>query len=145
MDLLDPSSGRHAHEFIPGILPNGLFWTMQLSDDAFIVDRRNRSASLNLSDHPLTETFQLGGTDAIAAQVNVNVLWRATGDAKNRGKGLTVDPNSLAAFTGQFAKSRCTARISGSETGFSFQSGELTAQEFFAQIGQESNGSFLSS
>jgi hypothetical protein len=34
--------------------------------------------------------------------------------------------------------------VSGVETGFSFKTGELTAAGFFAEMGQERNGVFLS-
>jgi hypothetical protein len=148
VDLLDPSLGSgpqgQVHDLSPGTLPNGLFWTMQLPQDAFEVHRDGRVARLRLRVLPLVDTFVFGGSLAIAAQVNIDVLWRATSDPVERGKGAAVDPKSPAAFTGHFAEASCSGRVSGVETGFSFKTGELTADAFFAEMGRERNGVFLS-
>jgi hypothetical protein len=144
VDLLDPSSGSQVqvHDLSPGTLPNGLFWTAQLPQDAFDVHRDGRVARLRLRELPLVDTLVFGGSLAISAQVNIDVLWRATSDPVERGKG--VDPTSPAAFTGHFATASCSGRVSGVETGFSFKTGELTADAFFAEMGRERNGVFLS-
>ena len=145
MDLFDPSSGSQVqvHDFSPGTLPNGLFWTAQLPRDAFEVSPDGRYAKLKLREHPLVDTFQLGGSLAIAAQVNIEVSWTATSDPVERGKGTEVAPESPAAFTAHFAEARAVGRVSGVETGFSFKTGELTAADFFAEMGREQNGDFL--
>ena len=132
------------HDLSPGTLPNGLFWTMQLPQDAFEVHRDGRVARLRLRALPLVDTFVFGGSLAIAAQVNIDVLWRATSDPVERGAGTGVPPTSPAAFSGHFAEASCSGRVSGVETGFSFTTGELTAEAFFAEMGRERNGSFLS-
>jgi len=141
--LLDPSSGSQVHDLSPGILPNGLFWTAQLPNDAFEVRDNGRVARLTLQAFPLVDTFVFGGTLAISAQVNINLRWSAISDPVRRGEGTEVDPTSPAAFIGRFAEARCTGRVSGVETGFSFETGELTAAEFFAEMGRERNGVFL--
>lgn len=128
----------------PGILPNGLFWTMELPQDVFDVHHDGRVARLRLRELPLVDTFVFGGSLAIAAQVNVDVRWEATSDPIERGAGAGVDPTDRAAFIGHFAEASCTGRISGVETGFSFKTGELTADAFFAEMGRERNGVFLS-
>jgi hypothetical protein len=145
VDLLDPSSGPQVqvHDLSPGTLPNGLFWTTQLPPDAFDVHDEGRVARLRLREQPLVDTFVFGGLLAISAQVNLDVLWRATSDPIERGKGAAVDPTSPAAFTGHFAEASCSGRVSGVETGFSFKTGELTAAAFFAELGTERNGNFL--
>ena len=127
----------------PGITPNGLLWTMELPQDAFDVPDDGRDARLRLRELPLVDTFVFGGPLAIAAQVNIDVLWRATSDPIKRGKGADVDPESPAAFIGHFAEASCSGRVSGVETGFSFKTGELTAAGFFAEMGRERNGVFL--
>jgi hypothetical protein len=146
--LLDPSLGSgpqgQVHDLSPGTLPNGLFWTTQLPQDAFNVHDDGRVARLRLREQPLVDTFVFGGSLAIAAQVNIDVLWRATSDPVERGAGKGVDPTSPAAFTGHFAEASCSSRVSGVETGFSFKTGELTADAFFAEMGRERNGVFLS-
>ena len=93
---------------------------------------------------PLVDTFVFGGSLAIAAQVNIDVLWRATSDPVEQGsKGAAVDPTSPAAFTGHFAEASCSGRVSGVETGFHSKLAS-SRQAFFAEMGQERNGVFLS-
>ena len=141
--MLDPSSGSQVHDFSPGILPNRLFWTAQIRSHAFHVGRDGQVARLTLRGQPLVDTFVFGGPLAIAAQVNIDLRWQATGESIKRGKGAAVEPTSPAAFIGHFAEARCTGRVSGFETGFSFKAGELTAADFFAELGTERNGVFL--
>jgi hypothetical protein len=143
VDLLDPGSGLQVHDLSAGFLPNGLVWTAQLPSHAFNVSSDGQVASLALRAQPLVDTFVFGGPLAIAAQVNIDLLWQATGEPIERGKGAEVDPTSPAAFIGHFAEARCTGTVSGFETGFSFKTGELTSAVFFAELGTERNGVFL--
>ncbi len=117
---------------------------MALPDNAFRIRRKGRVARLKLRNLPLVESFQFGSGQAIAAKVSMDLLWYAAGDFIERGEGAAADPTSPAAFTGHFAEAGCAGWISGSETGFAFESGELTAEAFFAEMGEERNGVFLS-
>ena len=142
--MFDPGSGSRVHDLNPGTLPNGLFWTAQLPQGAFDVHDDGRVARLRLRELPLVDTFVFAGPLAISAQVNIDVHWRATSEPITRGKGADVAPTSPAAFIGHFAEASCSGRVSGVETGFSFKTGELTADAFFAEMGRERNGVFLS-
>jgi hypothetical protein len=146
VNLFDPSSGSQVqvHDLSPGTQPNGLFWTAQLPPNAFKVRNGGLSARLKLRAYPLIDTFTIGGPLAIAAQVNLDVTWDATSKPIARGKGTGVAPTSPAAFSGDFAEASCRGKVSGFETGFAFETGALTATDFFAEMGQERNGSFLS-
>lgn len=128
----------------PGTQPNGLFWTAQLPPDAFDIRDGGRSARLRLGHQPMVDTFTIGGPLSIAAQVSLEVVWDATSEPIARGAGTAVDPTSPAAFSGDFAEARCRGKVSGFETGFAFEASTLTATDFFAEMGQERNGSFLS-
>jgi hypothetical protein len=128
----------------PGTQPNGLFWTVQLPPDAFDIRDGGRSARLRLGQQPMVDTFTIGGPLSIAAQVSLEVVWDATSEPIARGAGTAVDPTSPAAFSGDFAEARCRGKVSGFETGFAFETSTLTATDFFAEMGQERNGSFLS-
>ena len=141
--MLDPSSGSQVHDLSAGTLPNGLFWTAQIPSNAFHVGRDGQVARLTLRGQPLVDTFVFGGPLAIAAQVDIDLLWQATGAPVERGQGAAVEPTSPAAFIGHFAEARCTGTISGFGTGFSFKTGELTSAAFFAELGPERNGVFL--
>jgi hypothetical protein len=146
VDLFDPSSGLQVqvHDLSPGTQPNGLFWTAQLPPDAFDISDGGRGARLRLRQQPMVDTFTLGGPLGIAAQVSLDVVWGATSEPIARGKGTAADPTSPAAFSGDFAEASCRGRVSGFETGFAFETSTLTATDFFAEMGQERNGSFLS-
>lgn len=122
---------------------NGLFWTMQITWDSFVTYGQGQDARLTLRDLPLVDTFEFGGALAIPAQVTIDLRWQATGEFMERGEGQEADPTSPAAFTGSFAEAECTGWVSGIETGFSFDTGQLTATDFFAEMGQERNGVFL--
>lgn len=131
------------HDFNPGIFPNGLFWTMSIPNDAFRVWRNGSRARLNVANLPMPDTFQFANNVSVAAQISVDVTWRATSDRVRRGFGDAVPPDDFGAFLGDFAEASCTGRASGAETGFSFRTGTLSEDGFFAELGPERNGSFL--
>lgn len=91
----------------------------------------------------MCDTFEFGGIYSIAAAVNIDLRWRATGPFERRGRGRRVAPASPAAFRGRFAEARCTGYVSGWETGFAFRTRRLTSDGFYAQVGRERNGVFL--
>jgi hypothetical protein len=74
---------------------------------------------------------------------STEISFAAASACRQRGKGAAVAPESPAAFTAHFAEARAVGKMSGVETGFSFKSGELTAADFFAEMGREQNGDFL--
>lgn len=116
---------------------------MQLPRDSFVTYNNGQDARLVLRNLPLVDTFEVFGPLAIPVQLDVDVRWQATGDFVARGEGAAADPTSPAAFSGNFAEADCTGWVEGAETGFSFSSGKLTAVDYFAEMGEERNGSFL--
>ena len=76
---------------MPGIMPNGLFWTMQIPRDSFVTYGGGQEARLVLRNLPLVETFQVFGPLAIPGQVDMDVRWQATGDFVERGEGKEAD------------------------------------------------------
>jgi len=79
----------------------------------------------------------------IPATVSFRAEWRATGAFEQRGSGATVPPEDPAAFLGDIAPARSTARCSGEEWGFSFRSDRASTDRGYAQIGRSRNGVFL--
>jgi hypothetical protein len=144
VDLYEPGSGSHVHDFNAGILASGLFWTLPADEDALHVSDDGRHAVLELQNVGVIDDFAFGsGAEGTPGKVSLRVEWRATGPFVQRGKGNSVPPTDPAAFRGQFAVAESTAEIAGSEFGFSFRSnpGVSTARTF-AEMGQERNGSF---
>ena len=93
--MLDPGSGSQVHDLSAGTLPNGLFWTAQIPSHAFQVSRDGQVARLTLRAQPLVDTFVFGGPLAIAAQVNIDLLWRATSEPIERGEGARLSRRRL--------------------------------------------------
>lgn len=143
MDLLTPGPGAtQVHDLTPGVLPNGVFWTMAIPMNSFSVSRRR--ARLRLNDIPLCDSFVFGQCEGVASQVSTTVQWRATSGRVDRGEGAAADPASPGAFSGSFSDASCTANVKGNQTGFSFASSRaLDASGFFAEFGEQSNGAFL--
>jgi hypothetical protein len=132
------------HDFNGGILPSGLFWTLQLPHRAFRVSRDGSRATLEAKDLCVGDSFQFLGPNSVPATVSFRVEWVAESSPETRGSGSDVPPEDPAAFLGLFADARATGTFSGSELGFSFRSeGEATSDEGYAELGPERNGVFL--
>jgi hypothetical protein len=132
------------HDFNGGIQPSGLFWVVELPEDALRVSRDGRRATVRADRVPVVDSFQFFGPIEVPASVNFTVTWEATGDRQARGRGTAVPPTDRAAFLGRIANARSTGSFSGSEIGFSFRSDPgVSTDRGFAEMGTERNGIFL--
>ena len=115
---------------------------MSIPDDSFrhSTDR----AHLRVEHLPIPDTFFFANNVSVSAEIDVDVTWAATAAPVERGKGSSVPADDWAAFTGHFSDATCRGRGAGRETGFHFQTGPLSERGFFAQLGYERNGAFLS-
>lgn len=146
MDLFTPGTGVPAeqiHDMNPGVLLNGLFWTTELPAGSFRVSGGGTRARLSVKGVALANTLVFAGDRAIASSVDVDVEWRAIGPRETRGLGTTVPPEDQGAFLGLFSEAHCSGTVSGRQTGFSFETGTLTSDTFYAQMGPQRNGVFL--
>lgn len=116
---------------------------MSLPADAFKVRKGGSEAQLRVRSLPVPDTFQFANNVSVSGQIDVDITWRATGDRVARGNGTTVSPDDPTAFLGEFAPASCTGRGGGASTGFNFRTNELTADGFYADLGNERNGAFL--
>lgn len=103
-----------------------------------------RKAELKLKHLPMPDTFVFANNVSVSGAVDVHLKWRAIGPRVKRGKGTDVPPDDWAAFEGHFADAACRGRIGGVETGFWFKTGLLTEEDFYASLGPQKNGAFLS-
>ncbi len=144
MDLFDPSSGEQVHDFTPGIAESGLFWTIQIPDSALTISKNLKSATLHLEDVAVVDSFVFLGEDEVPAMVSMDVTFIGSG-ARHHYKPGSDDPTDPTNFNGKFREGIATGTFSGSNTdGFSFTSDAgATSNGLFAEIGTESNGSFL--
>jgi hypothetical protein len=133
------------HDFNGGILPSGLFWTLDVRRTAIDFKMSDRRAVLHVRNLPVIDTFQFFGPNDTPALIDLHVEWRATGPAVSRGLGAGVGATDPGAFLAEFAPAISTGSFSGEEIGFAFESdrGASTSPRGYAQIGSERNGQFL--
>jgi hypothetical protein len=138
--LFVPGQGAagQIHDFNPGILPNGLFWTMSIPRNSLTVSHQGEHAQLRLRHLPIPDTFFYANNVSVAAEIDVDLSWSAIAAPVPRGFG-----SDWAAFAGEFADASCEGTAAGRETGFAFQSGRMDASAFFAELGFEKNGVFF--
>lgn len=142
MDLIDPGPGSQIVDIQPGIQPNGLFWTTQIPRSAFYA--RSNRAHLKLVDLPLVDTFQFGNANCVPATISLEVEWTSTATLQHRGKGTAVPPTDPAAFSATFATASSTGMVKGQRMGFGFEAHGLSSEGYYASMGHERNGVFLS-
>jgi hypothetical protein len=133
------------HDNNGGIQLSGLFWTVQLSNDAFRMSPDGSSARLHATNVPLIDQFVFLGPNTIPSTVSLDVHWHANGPRVAQGSGRAVPSTDPAAFLGQFAPATSTASFSGRELGFRFRTkpGASSDPLGFAEMGSERNGAFM--
>ena len=132
------------HDFNGGIRPSGLFWTVQLPDDAVVVSADGRQLTVTVQDLALVDDVLRPVPVTFPATVSFQMEWRGKKAQKRRGRGLKVDATDPAAFLGRFRKAKATGTFSGATEGFTFASVDTPAvTSRFATLGTERNGVFL--
>jgi hypothetical protein len=127
------------HDFNGGIQPSGLFWIVQVRDDALKIE--GDTAELNVEHASVVDDFQFFGTDFVPATVSIHMTWTASGDVHHHEPGSS-DPTDPSNFDGDFRPAIATGSFSGSELGFSFTA-SASSESTFAEMGHERNGLFL--
>jgi hypothetical protein len=133
------------HDFNADIADSGLFWTIQIPDDALTVSANKKSATLHLDNVSIIDSFQFLGENSVPATVSFDITWTGSGP-RHHFKPGSDDPTDPTNFNGKFRFGIATGTFSGSNSdGFSFTSDPGASSEgIFAEIGTESNGSFVS-
>lgn len=133
------------HDLNGGVLPSGLFWTLDLRRSAVDFKMSSRRAVLHVQNLAVIDSFQFFGPSDTPALVDIRAEWHATGPAVPRGKGKTVPPTDPAAFLGELAVADSTISFSAQEIGLEFESKRASSSpRGFAELGTERNGVFLS-
>lgn len=123
------------HDFHPDVPPNGLFWTLPIAADAVRFDFGEGSATLSLQDVAVDDAV---GDSSEPAAVSLSMQWSAAAVSLP-----AADP--AVGFAGSYRESSATIAWSAAESSFTFVSDPDAAVDVrFAQIGQESTGSFAS-
>jgi hypothetical protein len=133
------------HDFNADIADSGLFWTIQIPDDALTVSANKKSATLHLDNVSIIDSFQFLGENSVPATVSFDITWTGSGP-RHHFKPGSDDPTDPTNFNGKFRFGVAAGTFSGfNSDGFSFTSDPGASSEgIFAEIGTESNGSFVS-
>ena len=146
--FLPGSGGAQLHDLNPTQFPPvGLFWTVPLPAGGVTVDLANGTATMTAVKVPI---YDYGtGTNAIftgnnpppvTGWVSFRVVW------ENGGPSVPVSSNdpTKGIFSGSFASCAAGMEWQVQAGDFSFESKPLaTSKSTFAQIGQETNGLYL--
>ncbi|MBT8217388.1 MAG: hypothetical protein KJO17_11105, partial [Acidimicrobiia bacterium] len=116
---------------------------MAIPSSGFSVGGGGREARLTVENIPIPDTFQFANNASISAEISVDVSWTATSAKTTRGFGTDVPADDPGAFLGDFCDASSHGYASGAETGFQFETNRMTADGFFAELGNQRNGVFL--
>ena len=143
--MFDPSLGSdpvQIHDFNPGITQAGVFWTTVVSGDSVNVDLGAGTASVEVHDLPQKdyhdfENAMLGnGAKPRMGMVSFRVEWTAESDVQHYD-------NADQRYRADMRFASAQMAWTGSVDDFAFESAPIeTSAADFAQLGQESNGSF---
>ena len=131
------------HDYNPGILPNHLFWTMELPSGAFRRNKKGTRARLVVNHLPMPNTFFYSNNVSVAGEISVDIKWEATGPSVRRGSGLDAVEPFWDKFVGHIRDAKAYGKGGGAHTGFKFSTGELTSDGFYASMGRTRNGVYL--
>ena len=149
MDVYLPGSGgAQIHDLNPSQFPPvGLFWTVPIPDTGVEVDFENGTASMRATKVPVFDwttihnaLFMGNAPPPVPGWVSFKVVW--TGGLVSMPVN-SIDPTK-GIFSGSFAQAFAQMEWEAAAGDFTFQSDPLkTSHSTFAQIGQETNGSYL--
>jgi hypothetical protein len=136
------------HDFNPGINSNGLFWILQVPDDA--VEITDDTLTISLANLPVVDQFQFPGGSGnnlgiagVPAKVSFDITYTKIG-APRHVRPTSTDPLSPLNWAGKMwmATNSGTFSLSYDDGTFSAE-GRFTSSGNFGEIGMERNGSFL--
>jgi hypothetical protein len=135
------------HDFDPGInpYPSGLFWTMQVADNAVTANPAAGRASLAVENAAMFDFFSIPNAlfrfmqpASVPAHASFDLIW--TGPVSDR-KSIS---DKATGFEGEFVATSATMGWSAQTDAFSFVSDPAaTSHSVAAVLGTERNGRFF--
>jgi hypothetical protein len=140
VDVFEPGSGAPIlHDLNPGILPSGLFWTIEIPGAGIHVNLGHGSASMQADDVPIFDDIY-GDPPPTPGSVSFTVVWSGVDE---RLKIHNDDP-VYGGFAGTFIRNTAQMEWTATVGDFTFVSAPLaTSSSSFAEIGHERNGIFF--
>jgi hypothetical protein len=139
------------HDFSPYLLPNGLFWTVKVPNNALTINA-DGSVSLHLVDVPVDDAFTfpppaqavpgISPIQLIPAKLSLDITYLKGGN-RRQVRPTSHDPLSPLNWAGTMWDSTNSGRFSLSYDDGSFSaSGNFTSAGNFGEMGFERNGVF---
>jgi hypothetical protein len=136
------------HDFNPGVGVNGLFWIVQIPDDAVTVTDDTVTISLtNVAvvdqlTFPNPRDLNLGNSGA-PVNLSFNITYQKSGRARHV-RPISRDPLNPFNWAGEMSDATNSGTFSLAYKDGSFSaSGSFSSQGYFGELGRERNGSFV--
>ena len=139
--MFEPGPGDILHDLNPGILPSGLFWTIEIPEESIQVSLGKGRASMEADDVPILDDIYVDGQPT-PGFVSFTVVWSGANERLN----IRNDDPVYGGFTGTFIRNTAQMEWTATVGDFTFVSAPLaTSSSLFAEIGHERNGIFFPS
>jgi hypothetical protein len=128
------------HDFNPGISTNGLFWIVQIPDNAVVVN--GDTVTIHVANLSVADEIAFLGATRIPATLSFDITYTKSGNPRQIAP-TSNDPLSAFHWAGQMwmATNSGTFTVSRSD-GFT-ATGSFSSSGQFGQVGTERNGVFL--
>jgi hypothetical protein len=144
---LDQSGTQQVHDNEPGIMPNGVFWTIPVPSSAVEMRLGEGTARFHMTNLAITDFHDFANSigsvnppiPTVPVTVTFDVRWQAT-------KPLAQVRDAVNRFVGEFMHSQATIAWSVEEPAqhFRFQSDPAsTSTTVGGVLGRERNGKFF--
>ena len=135
------------HDFNPGITPNGVFWIVQVPDDAVKISPDGETLTIHLVNVPIVDQGSFPGPGATPATVSFDITYTKSG-APRHVRPTSSDPLSPFNWAGKMwtATNSGTFSVKYNDNSFSAQgsfSSDFLPAGNFGEMGTERNGSFV--
>jgi hypothetical protein len=141
VDVFEPGPGNILHDLNPGILPNGLFWTIEIPEENIQVNLGTGHASMQAADVPILDDVY-GTPPPTPGLVSFTVIWSGVDEQLK----IHNDDPVYGGFAGTFIRNTAQMEWTATVGDFTFVSAPLeTSSSSFAESGQERNGIFFPS
>jgi hypothetical protein len=141
---------KQVHDFNGGIGANGLFWMVQVPDDAVKIDDDAGTLTISLTNVAIVDQYTFPnagginlGNSGVPATVSFNVTFTKTGTPRTVSP-TSSDPLSPFNWAGEMWKATNSGSFSVAYTDGSFSAqGTFSSAGNFGEMGTERNGSFV--
>jgi len=128
------------HDFHPPISPSGLYWTVPIPQNGFLITDDGKTFTLEMKNVPVVDQPHWPALNATAtpARMSFKMVWKSTGEALT-----SEDASKHFRFTGTRATCQMEASIEVPSIGFSWKSDPLESSKCdIALMGEEINGRY---